>query len=377
MQSGQFEKHLFHKCFSGVLEGMCSCRKTFVSQMFSGVLESSVYVEEGGVRMIFKCKNCGGNSVYSPETKKMHCPHCESEDSQEKVAGVGLSQCGNCGAPLEAGDYTSAMKCPSCGSYHVFEERIDGEYTPHLILPFQVSKKQAVEILRKEFGKRIFTPASFLSNASVSKMEGTYVPFFLYDFHSNIRYSAKGTKVRTWTRGDMRYKETSYFAIERDMDAEFEQIPVDASTMLDNTTMDLLEPYDYKALENFQDKYMSGFQGEIYSDNADALRLRAENKAEADSNAMVRESVSGYATVTEEREQINLQQKKCEYALLPVWIYDFNFQGETYRFHVNGQTGKVIGKTPVAYGKVVGYSATVFALITAAGFLLRTLLLAL
>lgn len=24
--------------------------------------------------MIFKCKNCGGNSVYSPEKKMMYCP---------------------------------------------------------------------------------------------------------------------------------------------------------------------------------------------------------------------------------------------------------------------------------------------------------------
>ena len=51
--------------------------------------------------MIFKCKNCGGNSVYSPEKKMMYCPHCESEESQEKLTGVGLTQCGNCGAPLD------------------------------------------------------------------------------------------------------------------------------------------------------------------------------------------------------------------------------------------------------------------------------------
>ena len=61
--------------------------------------------------MIFKCKNCGGNSLYNPEKKMMQCPHCESEDSQEKLAGVGLTQCGNCGAPMNVPDYASAMKC--------------------------------------------------------------------------------------------------------------------------------------------------------------------------------------------------------------------------------------------------------------------------
>lgn len=324
--------------------------------------------------MIFKCKNCGGNSVYSPKTGKMYCPHCESDDSQEKLAGAGLSQCVNCGAPLEVSEFTSAMKCPNCGSYHIFEERIEGEYTPHLILPFQISKEQAVESLRKEFGRRVFTPSTFLSHASIERMEGAYVPFFLYGFHADASYRAKGTKVRSWTSGDTKYTETSYYDIEREMDAEFERIPVDASLRMENNTMDLLEPYNYKALLEFQDKYMSGFEAEIYSESADALQMRAESKAKSDSHALIRDSVTGYATVTQETEQINLHRKSCEYALLPVWIYDFQYQGETYRFHVNGQTGKIIGKTPVAHNKVIGYSATVFGLCLAAGFLVRTLL---
>lgn len=235
--------------------------------------------EKEGNEMIFKCKNCGGNSVYNPEKKMMYCPHCESEDSQEKLDGVGLAQCGNCGAPMDVPDHTSAMKCESCGSYHIFEERITGEYAPHLILPFEISKNQAVAILKKEFGKRVFTPSGFLSNASIEKMEGSYVPFFLYDFHADARYSAQGTKVRSWSSGDYRYTETSYFAIERDMDVEFDNIPVDASVRLEDSTMDLLEPYDYKALEAFKEQYMSGFEGEIYTDNAITLQERAEQKA--------------------------------------------------------------------------------------------------
>ena len=38
--------------------------------------------------MIFKCKNCGGNAVYHPEKKKMWCPHCDSEDSEERLDSV-------------------------------------------------------------------------------------------------------------------------------------------------------------------------------------------------------------------------------------------------------------------------------------------------
>ena len=103
------------------------------------------------------------------------------------------------------------------------------------------------------------------------------------------------------------------------------------------------------------------------------MQERAEKKAKKDVHALIRDSVSGYATVTQESEHVNLQKKSCDYALLPVWIYDFEYQGQTYRFFVNGQSGKVIGKTPVAHKKVAGYSVTVFVLCMAAGFLLRTL----
>lgn len=325
--------------------------------------------------MIFKCKNCGGNSIYNPETKHMYCPHCESEDSQEKLEENDLLVCGNCGAPLDVKEHTSAMRCENCGSYHVFEERISGEYTPHLILPFQISKKQAEEILRKEFRRRTFAPASFLSHASIEKMEGSYVPFFLYDYHVRASYRAKGTKVRTWSSGDYRYKETSFYAIARDMDVNFDNIPVDASVRLDDKVMDLLEPYDYKALEEFKDQYMSGFEGETYSETKEVLQARAEEKVRKDSGALLRDSIVGYTAVIPEREEVGPQLQRCDYALLPVWIYDFLYQQKSYRFYVNGQTGKVIGEAPIAYKKAAGYGATVFALSLAAGFLIRTLLL--
>ena len=49
---------------------------------------------------------------------------------------------------------------------------------------------------------------------------------------------------------------------------------------------------------------------------------------------------------------------------MPVWQYLYRYRGKTYQFHVNGQTGKVIGKTPVSIGKVFAYGASVFAIVT-------------
>jgi len=319
--------------------------------------------------MLFKCKNCGGNAVYDPDKEAMCCPHCDSIDSQEKLEGVDYQSCINCGAPITPLEFTSATKCPNCGSYIIFDERVQGEYTPHLILPFKISKNKATEMIRGEFKKRVFTPSSFLSAASLKKMEGTYVPFFMYDYDVDAVFRGKGTKVRKWTTGNTEYTETSYYSVERDMDVSFDKIPVDASVNMDDKIMDLMEPYDYKALESFQEHLMSGFLGERFSQTIDELEPRAKEKSARDTRQMLRESVSGYTTLSTEREEIRMTPKGRNYALLPVWIYHYNYQGKTYTYHVNGQTGKVIGVTPVSKPKVMGYSATVFGLCMVAGFL--------
>lgn len=146
--------------------------------------------------MIYKCRNCGGNVVYDPDRKEMHCPYCDGTDTQDKLPGGGMETCANCGAPIEAGDYRSAVKCEYCGHYTIFDERVEGVYEPRLILPFKIGKNTAVKRLENEFSRRIFAPESFLAQATVEKMEGNYVPFWLYDMKAYCHYAGTGTRVR-------------------------------------------------------------------------------------------------------------------------------------------------------------------------------------
>ncbi len=332
----------------------------------------AVWIFEGYARrrgsedMLFKCKNCGSNVVYEPGRGRMYCPHCESEDSEDMIQGATMTQCVNCGAPVTVQDYASAGRCEHCGSYIVFNERIEGVYEPHMILPFRVNKESAVQAMDKEFKKRLFTPSGFMSAKSLEKMSGIYVPFWMYDYKARYDFSGEGTKVRRWTSGDTEYVETSYYAVLRKMDLDFDRIPVDASYRMDDETMDLMEPYDYGMLEDFHPKYMSGFYGEVYNQGAAELEGRAKDKARVASEELMQESLCGYQTIIPHRKDLNLQRAGVNYVLMPVWQYLYRYQGKTYQFHVNGQTGKVIGTTPVSVAKVIGYGMSVFAAVTAA-----------
>lgn len=314
--------------------------------------------------MLFKCRNCGGNVVYEPGRGRMYCPHCESEDSEETIQGGSLTQCVNCGAPMEVHDYTSASRCEHCGCYIIFNERVEGGYEPHLILPFHINKEHAVAAMDKEFTRRLFTPSDFMSAKSLEKMVGIYVPFWLYDYNACYDFAGEGTRVKRWTSGNTEYVETSYYEVIRKMDLDFDKIPVDASYAMDDGIMDLMEPYGYRLLQGFDPKYMSGFYGEIYNQGAPELEGRAQMKARSASEELMQESLRGYNTVRPHHKNLNLQRSGVNYALMPVWQYLYRYRGKTYQFHVNGQTGKVIGTTPVSMGKVCAYGISVFAIVT-------------
>lgn len=319
--------------------------------------------------MIFKCKNCGGNVVYEPGRGRMYCPHCESEDSEEKIRGGTLTQCVNCGAPLTVQDYTSASRCEHCGCYIVFHERVEGVYEPHMLLPFRVSRKAAEQALDREFSRRLFTPSDFLSAKSLEKMEGIYVPFWLYDYRACYDFAGEGIRVRRWTSGNTEYTETSYYEVVRKMDLDFDKVPVDASYAMEDGVMDLMEPYDYGQLQGFDPKYMSGFYGEVYNQEAAQLEGRAQEKSRAASEELLQESLQAYSSVRPVHKDLKLDRAGVHYALMPVWQYLYRYQGRTYQYHVNGQTGKVIGTTPVSMAKVVSYGISVFGVVTAMCYL--------
>lgn len=270
-------------------------------------------------------------------------------------------ECVNCGAPLEIKEYNSTCKCGYCGSYIILDERVGGTYRPHLVLPFKIGIKQAVDLLKKEFKSRIFTPGTFLSESTLEEMKGIYVPFWMYDYKASIDYTGKGTKVRVWMGGETEYTETSYYQVKRNMGIDFQKVPADASMEMPDDVMDLMEPFDYSALEEFQEKYMSGFYGEIYNENADKLEARARGKAEKDAESLLQETITGYTAMVAENKDIRMDRKAVSYTLLPVWRYIYKYQGKDYPFYVNGQTGKITGSTPVSRKKVVAYGGTVFA----------------
>lgn len=308
--------------------------------------------------MNFQCKNCSANMVFSPEKQRIYCPFCEGVDCEEQKGDDSLTTCPSCGGALEVGEFTSATQCPSCGNFIILDKRVSDQYRPNRVIPFKLSKKDAVGALEEEFKDRIFTPSSFLSEKTLVDMKGYYVPFFMYDYHVDSRYVCDATQTRSWREGNYDCTETSYYKLYREMKADYDNVPVDASEMMPDTTMDLLEPFDYQLLTDFDPRVMSGFLGETYNMSAEELAERADSKTAKSAGTIMMDSMSKFTLSKPDVDKLTLTRGETEFALLPVWKYTYTHGGRYYEFYVNGQSGKVIGKTPISKAKVFIYGLT-------------------
>lgn len=311
--------------------------------------------------MIFQCKNCGGNVVYSPEKKTMICPFCDSEKSENRQDSAGVMNiCPNCAGEIPIEDYTSATQCPYCDSYLIMDERIRGEYEPKKIIPFQLGKETCKKSIREKFKRNLFAPIDFLSEVRLNGMQGYYVPFWLFDYETHCSFKGEGTKVRTWRSGNTEYTETSYYDVTRELDMPFKMVPVDASVAMPDEVMDLMEPYNYGQMEDFTPEYMSGFRAERYNMSSEELEERAQQKMKEDAAAMLKESYAGYHSVKTNSQDISILDSSANYGLLPVWKYVYTYKGQEYLFYVNGQTGKIVGEAPTSKEKVFAYTGTLW-----------------
>ncbi len=222
--------------------------------------------------------------IYSPERHGMYCPFCESEGSDERAEGQTdvLTLCPNCGGEVQVQEHTSATQCSYCDSYLIFNERVEGQYTPQMMIPFQMGKETCKKSLREKFRKCRFAPTDFLSEVRLNSMQGIYVPYWFYSYAADCQFQGEGSKIRVWRSGDKEYTETSIYAIQRSMDISFEKIPVDASIQMPDDVMDLIAPFQYGQMTDFKPQFLSGFYGEKYNMPSGEVENRARALMKAD-----------------------------------------------------------------------------------------------
>jgi DNA-directed RNA polymerase subunit RPC12/RpoP len=260
--------------------------------------------------------------------------------------------CNGCGATVITDKNTAATFCAFCGSPTIIAERLVQDRTPEYVLPFQFGREAAINCFFEWCKAGRLTPIQFVKKENVEKMTGMYVPFWLFDGEVDMNYGAVGRKVSATTTGRTTYTTTSYFDVVRKRHLDWNNIPLDGATRIDDKLMEIIEPYEYRDLCAFDMKYLAGFFADKYDIAPDKLTGRLKNRLTTYVSRIWKESVSGYTSVSKVSDTSVYFDPQFHYALMPIWLLNYKYLGKTYTFAMNGQTGKVAGEPPVSVVKL-------------------------
>ena len=289
-----------------------------------------------------------------------------SRDWGAEADGLRVYSCPSCGAELICDQSTAATACPYCGNPAIVPGQFSGALRPDYILPFLLSKDDAVQALRAHYKGKPFLPRSFTSANHIEQIQGVYVPFWLFDGGAEGAASYRASNTNVFETGDYEITETRHYHVVRAGSLAFEKIPVDASSKMPDDHMDSIEPFDYAQLRPFSTAYLPGYLADKYDVTIDDSRDRADTRCRETLAQALRDTVTGYGACVTEREDIALRRGKVHYALLPVWMLSTKWRGQDFLFAMNGQTGKLVGDLPTDRGRFWGMFAAIAAPLTVA-----------
>ncbi len=342
----------------------------------------------------FPCTACGAKLEFAPGKSALQCPYCGSENKipeaevEEVVAAVEeldydtflrnragneplleaqAIKCTGCGAASTLPANTTAGNCPFCNRPVIAANAyVSRQIRPKSLMPFQIEKKQAMQQFKAWIDSLWFAPNA-LKNAyrADNGMRGIYMPYWTYDSHTETRYTgARGDDYYVTERyteqvnGDTvtrtrEVRKTRWTPVSGNVAVDFDDVLINGSASLPTELADRLQNWNLSALVPYRDDYISGFTVEAYQVGLEPAFAKAQNVMEADIRIAINQDIGG------DHQQIATMHPAFyditfKHILLPIWLSAYRYQGKTYRFLVNGQTGEVQGERPWSIWKILG-----------------------
>ena len=245
------------------------------------------------------CKNCSHALVFDPRTQLLTCSSCgstfepeeiesQAKEYREDLKAEAASEvygavddkslmdcyvytCSECGGEIIVNGTEASTQCVYCGNPNVVFSRISKQKRPEFIMPFSISKDQAIVLAQKAVKKGVFVPKE-IKNFSVDCCRGIYLPYWIVKAKYADAVVIKGQVKQG------KNSVTKYFGRAGRLD--FDSLPIDASRALCDESSAKLEPFNFHKLKPFDDDYLAGFYSNVsdvtYSDVRSAALLRAQ-----------------------------------------------------------------------------------------------------
>ncbi|MEL7164436.1 MAG: primosomal protein N' (replication factor Y) - superfamily II helicase [Pseudomonadota bacterium] len=345
----------------------------------------------------FACDNCGADYRFDPAGRSLVCDHCGNTGSIDSAAGAQVveldletaldadlpeaeieetrvSKCPNCAAQVEFDADLHATECPFCATPVVTDTGSHRHIKPKGVLPFALTEHQARDAMNGWLGRLWFAPSGLQDYARKGRaMQGIYVPYWTFDADTKSSYTGERGTVYYETRTVMkdgkqqqvRVAKVRWQPAKGRVARFFDDVLVLASKSLPKRFTDALEPWDLSEMQPYAPEYLAGFRAEGYGVELQDGFVEARAHMDRVIARDVRFDIGG------DRQKVHsvntrLSDITFKHVLLPVWLAAYKYRGETYRFVVNGRTGRVQGERPWSAIKIA--IAVIIGLAVAAAF---------
>ena len=318
--------------------------------------------------MAVLCRNCSGKLIFNPASQKLECAACGSsfrpEDVQDVYAEIHAKYydarvytCEHCGAEVVTSDSEVSTFCVYCGNPAIVFSRISKQYKPDGIIPFSVTKQDAIKYVNLKFRRNLLVPKEVMDKLVPENVRGIYVPYWVINAKFTESDMLSGI-VKQGKRSEKRY----YL---RSGSVNLKNVPIDGSNMLNDNTSMKLEPFYLEDARDFDEDYLNGFYSNTsdtsYQDLRESAAFRCHKLFAGDAVKTVQ---AKDVEVVDAIYWVDIQDDPL-YLMMPVWFFTFKYEGKPYTILINGQTGKVVGTMPWVSKrlKTIAVSAFVITLI--------------
>ena len=330
-----------------------------------------------------KCTDCGGTMDFDPKTGGLLCPYCghteaitkavdakadEPESAEElrfedaeKVANCnwGLATktviCKSCGAESVYDVNQISSTCPYCGSNQVMEASDSQSMAPGGVVPFKIDEKEAANRFTIWIKRRFFAPKAAKETARAKNFKGIYLPYWTFDADTKSSYSGEYGKDRKVKKGDKEEIITDWYHTNGRYEQFIDDELVCGTNQHETGMLRGVEPFNTTDNKVYKPEYVAGFAAEKYSIGLKDAWEMAKNSIKRELTDAVENKIRSEHHADHVRN-VSLSTKfsniTYKYLLLPIWVANYKYNDKVYQFMVNGQTGKVSGKSPVSAIKV-------------------------
>lgn len=331
-----------------------------------------------------ECDVCGAPLRWSPEAGALHCEHCEAVHAVEVAEGtilerpldeaaasarglgrsVRVTECSNCGARVSFEGASTSEQCPFCGSPEVLAQEANrNAVRPESLIPLEVGKAKVDEAFRKWITSRWFRPSA-LKNTKRFDAIGVYVPAWTYDARVHSEWSAQSgtyyyvTESYSVTvngrrqRRTRRVRKVRWWPSWGRRDDAHDDVLVVASKGIDAGLAKSLGPFAAEGLVPYSPSYLAGWRAEEYQIDL----LNGWDRARAEIQREQRRRCAGDVpgdTHRALRVQNTYSNVRWKHVLLPMWSVTYRFKDKHYAVLVHGQSGRLVGRAPYSWVKIL------------------------